>query len=363
MMRLQLASLLFGAAALAAPAQAEPTYETLSLALTDRVVIPAYERMVDAMAGLHEATDGFCRAPDADGLATVTDAFHVAMDAWQRAQPVVLGPVTWDGRSARIQFWPDKGGTGTRQIKRALQGQDSALLADGGLDGKSVALQSLAAYERIVFGRGAAIASDQASDADRYACGLAAAIARFQAGLAAQILEDWTKPGGYRAMVATAAAGNEYYVGAEEPAAELLKSLTATLDMAIQLKLERPLGKSIDKARGKRTESWRSARSRDNILANLDTAQALYTTPGGFGDMLIAAGAEPLDQGLRTGFQEAMETARSIAPPLHTAIADETQRPRVEALLAQLKSLRLLIAGPVAEEIGLVVGFNAFDGD
>jgi predicted lipoprotein len=355
--------LLAGILLTAGAARAEPSYETLNRALTDQVVIPAYQQMAAAMADLDAASGEFCAAPDAAALAGAKDAFGRAMDAWQRAQPIALGPVTWDGRAARIEFWPDKSGTAARQLRQALQDQDPALVAAGGLEGKSVALQNLATYERLLYERGDRIAAGGAGDEDRYACALMAAIARFQAGLSAEILADWTAPDGYREAVLSAAAGNEHYAAADEPALELLKSISGALDLAIQVKLERPLGKFIDQARPKRAESWRSGRSLDDIAANLETVRQLYAVPGGFGDLLAAAGAGPLDIGLRKQFVQAVETARSIGLPLSQAVTDAAGRAQVDNLVEQLKRLRLLIAGSVADEIGLVIGFNALDGD
>jgi predicted lipoprotein len=351
------------AALAAAPAQAQPDYEELNRALTDQVVIPAYRRMAQAMAELDAATGSFCEDPSAAGFAATKQAFNHAMESWQRAQPITLGPVTWQGRAERVQFWPDKSGVAARQVGRALHDQSPDLVAAGGLEGRSVALQSLATHERLVFEHGEAIASGKGSAQDDYACALAVAIARFQAALAADILEQWVAAGGFRQSVITAAKGNSHYSGADEMAAGYLKSLSGTLDKAIRLKLERPLGASLEKARPKRAESWRSARSLDNIAANLETAEALYSVPGGFGDQLKAADAEALDSGLRRSFAEAIEMARAIGRPLHLAVTDEELRQETQALLQHLKTLRLLITGPVAGEIGLVLGFNALDGD
>ena len=201
------------------------------------------------------------------------------------------------------------------------------------------------------------------SPEDRYACAMAVQIARFQSQLAAEILDDWTKPGGFRELVLGAADGNAHYTGDDQPATDFMKSLTGTLDIAIQLKLERPLGDDIAGARPKLAENWRSERSLDNIAANLETAQALYETAGGFGDLLSAAGAEALDVGLRQNFADVIEMVRGIDVPLHTAVGQADERTQVMAVVDKLRSLRLLIAGPVADEIGLVVGFNATDGD
>ena len=53
------------------------------------------------------------------------------------------------------------------------------------------------------------------------------------------------------------------------------------LDNIVANKLERPLGKSLKKAKPKRAEDWRSGRALANIIANLKTIKSLYTEPGG----------------------------------------------------------------------------------
>ena len=333
----------------------------MNLALTDRVVIPAYRQMAGAMDRLQHASVRFCEAEAS--WRDVTRAFDAAMDAWQAAQPIAFGPVTWEARNARIQFWPDKRGTGGRQVERALEARDPALTEPNGLVGKSVALQSLATYERLLYGMGEGFAVDTADARSRYACALAAAIARFQATLAAEVLADWSEPDGFRAAVTTAAQGNRHYQSDDEVAADFLKSLSGTLDLATKLKLDRPLGDSLERARPRRAESWRSGRSLANLIANLETAQALYGLPGGFGDLLAATGAEALDSGIRKSFLEALAAARAITGPLRETVTDPTRREGIANLRERLRSLHLLIAGPMAQEIGLIVGFNALDGD
>jgi predicted lipoprotein len=345
----------------AGPSQAQGGYETLNRALTDGVVIPAYERMAQAMAGLEDANEALCATPGADRLKQARDAFHTAMAAWQRVQPIVFGPIVQNGRASRIEFWPDKSGVAERQVRRALQARDPALIADGGIAGKSVALQNTSTYERLVFDDDTQSASE--SPEGRYACALAARIAGFQSRLAAEIRDDWLKPGGFRESVLGAAGGNAHYTGADQPATDFLKSLTGALDIVIQLKLERPLGNDIAGARPKLTENRRSEPSLDNIIANLETVQALYETQGSFGDLLSAAGAEALDIGLRKGFAEVIEKLRGIDVPLHAAVGRAAERAQLMAVMEKLKSMRLVITGPVADEIGLVVGFNATDGD
>jgi hypothetical protein len=136
------------------------------------------------------------------------------------------------------------------------------------------------------------------------------------------------------------------------------------LDGAIQLKLEPPMGESLDSARGRRAESWRSGMELPSVAANLETARDLYATAGGFGDLFLALGGDPaLDAKVRTGFDQTLQTARSIPLPLVEAVEDAAARREVQQLVDGIKQLRELIRGPVAATLGLSIGFNATDGD
>ncbi len=344
-------------------ARAEPDFGELAQAVTDGVIIPAYRDLMAKEVALADTASAFCAAPDAAGLAKTRAAFHAVMDVWQRLQSFSYGPVTENGRESRFFFWPDKGGVGARQLKRALKKRDPALLAPGGLAGKSVALQSLAAVERILFSSAEAMTEPNASDYHRYACRLAASMARFQEDLAAQVLDDWLRAGGFRDAVLSAADGNELYYDDRDAATDVLKSLSGVFDAAIKLKLDRPLGKSLEDARPRRAESWRSRRSLANIAANLESALAVTTVPGGLADQLRNAGAEALADGFTGAIEQALERARDDAMPLHDAVTEIRPRFRIEVLREKILGLHLLVNEAIAVELGINLGFNARDGD
>jgi uncharacterized protein len=200
-------------------------------------------------------------------------------------------------------------------------------------------------------------------DAD-YACALAAAIARNLAALAAGVLDDWQRPGGFRDMMLTAAAGNDAYFAAEEASGDLLKSLHTALQSVIGLKIEAPLGASLDQAKPKRAENWRSKLSLAGIRANLETAYALYAGPGGFSTALQAlTDDDQLDWTLRQDFTQAFAQLDALQLPLDAAVGDAAARAKVEALLAEVKTMRQLVSQELAPALGLLVGFNAMDGD
>jgi predicted lipoprotein len=136
---------------------------------------------------------------------------------------------------------------------------------------------------------------------------------------------------------------------------------------------------SVAKARAARAESWRTKRSLGNIVANLEGARSLFATPGGFADLLAAAGSAPLAaagsaplaaagsaplaDGIKGQFDTVIASAKNLGMPLEDALGDTAMRPKLDDLLRQLRSLRVLIQGPLSAETELTVGFNSLDGD
>ena len=345
-----------------APTRAATSFEGLNRALTDGVVIPAYQRFAVATAALEPALGAFCAAPTPASLAAARQAFATAMDGWQQAQPIVFGPARSSGAASAVQLVPYGRDAITRQVNQAVAAMDPALVAPGGLAGKSIALTGFPALERLLYDDDLPVKTP--TPEAEYACALALAVARNLAGISAGILDEWQRPGGFRETVLTAAAGNDVYYDAEEVAADLLQSLHAALDVAIAVKLERALGHSLESARPTRLESWRSQLSLANLRSNLTTAEALYAADGGFGEVLVASpGGAALDQAIRQRLAHVVALLDSIEGPLAVAIRQPAERPKVEQLLAELRALRRSLRNELAPAIGLVIGFNATDGD
>jgi hypothetical protein len=342
----------------ATPAAAEvtaETYATLATALTDEVAIPAYAGYAEAAGALPDALAPVC-AGERDDLARARAAFRNMAVAWQRAQPVALGPATDGFGRARIHWWPDARGTGERQLRRVLFEADAAALEAEAVAEASVAVKGLSALAWLLWEPGVA-------EAD-YACRYTFAVARYQADLAAAMAAGWTGRDGFRSEIrAAATGGSAIFYSAEDAAQAWLESLAETLDLIAAEKLEAPLGASVEAAEGRRVELWRAGLGLPSITANLETVRAMLAVDGGFATALAAADAAALGEGVVELADAALAQAREIEPPLHEAVADAEARGQVEALLAEVKRLRLLAGGAMAGELGLVRGFNAADGD
>tara|TARA_R110002126_G_scaffold9930_14_gene44619 strand:- start:243 stop:1298 length:1056 start_codon:yes stop_codon:yes gene_type:complete len=339
--------------ALPHPAQATPDFEKLNSALTDSFVIPGYAKLAAKTTALSGVTKRHCAAPTPASLQDVKRGFADAMTAWQEIAIISFGPITENARAARVQFWPDKRGTAARQIRRVLLKKEKSLLAPGGLTGKSVALQNLTTFERLL---------TSAPDAP-FPCGLMAAIAAFQADQARATLEDWRKPGGFRQSVVTAKQGNRHFTAATGPATAFLKSIATLLDIVIRYKLETPLGDSIGNAAPKSAETWRTGLSRRNIAANLDAIAALFTIPGGFTDRMAEQNSRALAEAIVRLLGDAAGRTRELNLPLSEAVTDADERKKVQEILRNLQDIRILIRESVVNTLNLPIGFNSLDGD
>jgi len=333
-------------------------YLRMASGVVDSVVVPVYRNHADSMQALVDAIATLCNAPSAARLEQARAQFRHAMHAWQRAQPITFGPVMDGAGQARIEFWPDKRGTGARQLRQALAGEDPSLLEPQALTFKSVALADMQALERVLFDD-----DETLLQPGGYRCRLALSIAQHQAALAQTILAEWTREGGYASMVKSADVGNDAYYEAKGAARDVFKSFSGTLLVTADAKLTRPLGESVEDARGKRAESWRSGRSLDNITANLETLRALFDAPQGLGDLLARANAAPVADGVSQRLAAIMDTARAIPVPLAEAVTDPVHRGQVVALRDDIQSLLHFTNEHVAASIDLSKGFNATDGD
>ena len=330
----------------------------LITALTDELVVPAYTQLAEESSNLSVALDSYCAAPSTAGRSKVETQFHATMDAWQRAQIIQFGPIYENKGPARFQFWPDKRGTGQRQLRQVLNNQDETVLPSGALAEKSVALGDLQALEYVLFNDPSAITAT-----DSFACRYAVAIASNQEAQAGEIVQMWVGTDSYRAQVLNAADGTDVFFDEKEAASRFLNDMDGAIDVVRLQKLDRPMGLTITAARPKRTENWRSQRSLRNIQLNLESVQQFLAVNDGFGDLLTSIGKEETANAIEELIAGILTDISAFEHPLSELVVDPDARDDLESLLTKLRSLQSLVREQLAQDLGLVPGFNATDGD
>ncbi|QEP43347.1 hypothetical protein D5085_09565 [Ectothiorhodospiraceae bacterium BW-2] len=320
------------------------------LSVVDRQIIPAYQQLQHQSAALQQQGEQ-CQ-PEQPPTA-LKQHFQTTMAAWQQIQYLRLGPAEFNLRHYRIHFWPDKRGSGSRQLLQFLAAADLEPLQPAQFAHQSAALQGLTALEQLLFAN---------APPDSYRCQLIAAITTELHHNATALYQGWTQPlenaPPFRHYIATASEGNAFFESRSEVESQLLNQLHTQLQFMIDHKLTKPLGTEPAKANGRLAESWRSQRSLDNLAQNLLSLRQVI-------ELLLLPQLEgrPLKTALQQQLHQAQTTLNSIDIPLTRAVSDPEQRPRLEVLRQQLQQLQQLIATEVTAQLGISLGFNSLDGD
>ncbi|MCP5426010.1 MAG: imelysin family protein [Gammaproteobacteria bacterium] len=325
----------------------------------DQQIIPAYHKLAVSTAALQDSAQSFCADPSDDGLTALREAFHAGMDNWESVQYLRFGPVEFLLRGSRFELWPDTRGTVGKHLRQLLSDADPTSLEPMKFARGSVAVQGFSALEVLLFEDQAQAGLFGSNDAGRFRCAVVQAIARNLAEMAAGIEADWVDENqGHRRSFVTAEAGNDFYESARGPMGKLLNNLHTQLQFIGEQKLDRPLGSTLERANGRRAESWLSGRSLRNIQDNLRGLQALYQTA--FAPQIAD---QELAGKIADGFAEALRRLENIPRPLHEAVSDPSARQTVVDLRSQIHDLEELFSGPVPKALDLSLGFNSLDGD
>ncbi len=355
------------------PAQAgfdAAQYRALNEQLVRQHILPRYALFDRAAAQFAAVAEDACDVPSVDAMGALRKAALMAQDAWQAVQHIRFGPIEQEMRSTRLAFWPDVRDRVGRELDEMLAKRDRSALTAKKFPDVNIVVQGFPAVERLLFEKDAVrMLVDGTVDA-HYRCALVRAIARNIATIAAAVYADWSEgDDSYARTVAEAGAELALYQKAEEATLDMFKSMHGAIEVVADHKLPRPMGGSIKGAHPTRAEAWRSEHSLNNILRNLEAAQAMYLGENGDGKTgfsyfvrEVAKDAE-LDDLLHRAFAQTLATANSIKLPLAQAVSDPQEREKLEMLRVQTAALKSILAKRLTAAMAIPLGFNALDGD
>ncbi|MGJ3256689.1 MAG: imelysin family protein [Alcanivorax sp.] len=314
--------------------------------LADQVLLPAHQQWQSRNAALLDSTRAWCSGEQP--LASLEQAFHQTQSAWSRLQPLMVGPLSEGNRSWQVQFWPDKRNMVARQTEDLLN--EFADLNQQQLDGASVVVQGLTAFEYVVFDGQTAIADNR----ERY-CPLLTGIARHQLTLSDQVLGLWQQPGGMLDQLTS--FPNERYATADEALGGILRVQVTGVD-TLKKKLGTPMGRlNSGVPQPYQAEAWRSRHSTENLLASLAGAQAVWERVRSLvGDARLVGN---IDQ----AYKAVRDQLTALPAPLMELVQDPVNQTQLQALYQDLDTLETLQQNDLARHLGIQIGFNANDGD
>ncbi|MCX4028374.1 imelysin family protein [Endozoicomonas sp. SM1973] len=304
-----------------------------------------YQQLTNAARYFQQSSLELCQSPSTAKFTVVQNHWRQLMNSWMIAEVINFGPVQQGNMAWRFQFWPDK----KNLIKRKVEGflaahSQPSTIATETVKTSSVLVQGLSAAEYLLFDPQLKTTQQVINNPQR--CQMLASISANLFANAQQLEKSWQ----------TETATNKPTV--EESISQLLNGM-ATLIERSHKKLVMPLGKQ--KANPYFSESWRSQHSIENIKHNLISIKQLYQVQlkpllleKKQGNLL----AEKIDQQFNFTFKLLGQFKQSLFVLLkHQQLEQTTQ------LAQSLKQLKQLFSQQLPDKLGVIISFNANDGD
>lgn len=324
----------------------------------DGFVRPAYAKFHADATKLRTAMTGLCSSPSQAALDGAKAAFGEAIEAWSTVEIIRFGPITQANRLERVLFWPDRKGTGLKQVQAALADQDPTATDAAQLASKSVAMQGFGALEFIVYGTGSEALS---VPGDPYRCAYGAAIAGNIEAIAAEVDKGWADSDGFATKWQAPAAGNPFYRDGGEALGELFDVFVNGLELVRDVRLRGFLGDEAAQDKPRQAVFWRSGQTAASLGGNLAGMKALFDASK-LGQALppeTAWIAQSIDITLANG----VDAAKAAEGPTAEVLADPARRAKLDHLGLVTSSLSNLFGVRLAGELGLSAGFSSLDGD
>jgi predicted lipoprotein len=327
------------------------------LAVVERHVIPSYRALSEATDAQVRAWTAFAANRAAGSLETLRTAYSTTADTWARAQLVKMGPLSLFLRYERFAYWPEARNVTQRMLDALIASNDPKELAPETLVRDNVAAQGLTALERLLYdGDSAGQLLKAPGRAGEWRTQVGLGIARNMSRIAKDVVAEWTAADGVRAAIAANKGWKTIFADTQEAASLLLTDLVSAFRLIHDVKLLPVMGASVDVARPRVAEAWRSARSQRNLKLNLEGAQAMTKI---WAETVPAAHRTKLDALYAT----ALKATDAVPADLGEAAADPKRRALVEAARAGVKAVQLEIAATLPADLGITLGFNSLDGD
>jgi len=327
-----------------APAvNANADHRAIAVRIAEEFAVPRYRALETAFRSQDQSWIAFCAAPADAGANTLVARFADAVSAWAAAEPIRYGPVSENFRYERIAYWPERKNDVARGMTRMLA--DSDPLSAETIYGKSVAVQGLSGLERLLHEQDARSALLAGDDGAKRRCAAGQAIAGNLVRVAAEIAEGWRMQLD-RLRNADAAL-------AREAVTRFGTDLLTVYQVTGDLKMDAPMGKTIDEAKPKSAQYWRSGLSNRTLALNLAAAADLTR---------IVLGKDE-SSGSFDAAVSAARLAERLPAPLPDLVADAHGRRSMLLLRDAIRGARDLSAVAVPAALGITVGFNSLDGD
>ena len=324
----------------------------------DDFIRPGYRRFEEEADTMKESMVELCGSPSSESLLNAQSTFGDVVEAWSRIEIVRVGPVLEGNRFERILFFPDRKGTGLKQVQAALAKPDPSVTSVETLKEKSVAMQGLGALEFVLFGTG----SESLQSAEgAYRCQYGTAIAANLKRLGTELTEAWDAPDGVAAAWKTPGPDNPIFRDEAEAAKELLGVLVHAAETIRDQRIEQFYKGDAKKALPRQAIYWRSGNTFRSITANIEGLRDLLATSGMV--ELLAEDNRSVVSSTDFVARSLSRVSGDIKPDVAAVVEDPAQIAKLDFLLLNSRDLILRLNNDLGGGIGLAAGFSFSDGD
>lgn len=331
---------------------------TVMARAVDEVIRPGYRDLHSSAAALTAAVSTFCATPSAESKAAAHAAFDDVVAKWSFIEIVRDGPVLEQNRFERILFYPDRKGTGLKQVQALLAKADEKDTDAAALPGKSVAVQGLGALEFVLYGTGAETLDETK---DSFRCRYGTAVAENIAATAGALSADWERATGVQNDWKHPGPDNPVFRDSKEAITALLGILVHGAETVRDQRIEAFYKGEDANPKPKSAVYWRSGNTWNSIDGNLEGLRALFTKSGMEG--LLDPGAASIAGNVEFVIRSLERAVPKIDPDIENAVNDPAERKKMDFLIVNARDLVLRLSNEYGGAIGLGAGFSFSDGD
>ena len=322
----------------------------------DIVYRPRHEEFSESARQLKTSIDSLCSTPTNQAVKSIRDQFSQVVDKFSRVELYRVGPLMENNRKNRLFYWPDKRRAGERQMRALLASEELPQLDAEVLSSKSVALQGLPAFERVLY-RSMTDEPLSPTFIDQE-CRVLQAIAGNMLTMADALSTEWNNESGIVQSMTSPHAGSMLFRSDDEVLRSLVTQIVVGLDVIVEQKLAPLIKSESSKVRG--APLWRSQNTLSMIDGNVQ----------GIGALLLHTGlAERTQLAAELAFE--FRTAAMLVEKLSNlntlidarSVLSEQAYALFKALNAVVDGIRLTVNDRFVSSLGVRAGFNSEDGD
>jgi len=322
-------------------------------------VRPGYAAFHAAGDRLVAAAQQLCASPGSASLDATRDAFTGAVLSWSAIEIVRFGPVSAENRFERVLFYPDRKGTGLRQVQAMLAGDEALGWTLADLQGKSVAIQGLGGLEFALFGEGAQALTGAGQGKSR--CRYVDLAAQNIGSIGAELDAAWADDKGVAAVWMKPGPDNRVLRDPTEALSQLIGTMIHFYEHIRDVRIGNFLGTAKKPGLPRTAIYRRSGLTMPSIAANLSAIKLLFNQSGI--ERSLTHDAQKLGDMVRFEMDQTIKTANSFDSDVEALLTDTETRERLEYLQVAIRSVIQRLDGEFSAAAGLNAGFSFGDGD